>query len=128
MVGGLSIVSRVSAVELSRTQDAGLSWQEAMDTELPMLWSVTWDGSQLTVSGCWSDSLLTDAFESYDQGLTWHAATPDTHETARAGFSRTDQLRWRVATDQLITVRDACRTPSREDVGRRSRSHHRYQR
>lgn len=111
MVGGLlDRVTGLSRGMVLWTQDAGLSWQEAMDTELPMLWSVTWDGSQLTASGCWSDSLLTDAFESYDQGLTWHAATPDTHKTARAGFSRTDQLRWRVATDQLITVRDACRT------------------
>gem|GEM_PF-5198089 len=108
--GSIDRITGISRGVVIWTRDAGASWSSADDAELPMLWQVEWDGKKVITSGDWSDSLLTNRFESYDRGASWHAGMESEESTSQASLSRADQLRWRVATNQLITVRDACRT------------------
>lgn len=108
--GSIDRVTGISRGLVLSTNDAGLHWVEADDAELPMLRKIQRDGSKLKAVGDWSNSLLTHHFESTDNGSTWHAADETTSQLPESKTLRSDQLRWRVATNHLITVRDACRT------------------
>lgn len=108
--GSLDRVTGISRGIVLWTRDGGLNWSNTEDAELPMLRHVAWNEDRLIATGDWSDSLLTTCFESYDRGRSWHAAIDNEGGIERGENSRTDLLRWRVATNQQITVRDACRT------------------
>lgn len=108
--GSIDRITGISRGIVLWSNDAGSHWQKAEDEELPALHKVQWDGSTLKATGDWSHSLLTSHFESTDHGVSWHAADAPTTEVIESPSARVDQLRWRVATNQQITVRDACRT------------------
>ena len=111
--GSLDRVTGISRGIVLWTQDGGLNWSQTQDAELPILRQVVSENERLIARGDWSDSLLTTCFESSDQGRSWHAAIDSDDGAVSRETTRTDLLRWRVATNQLITVRDACRTSER---------------
>lgn len=108
--GSVDRVTGISRGVVLWTQDGGLTWSDADDMELPMLSKVTLVGQKLQASGHWSDSLLTHHFESNDNGISWQASNSPRTPMDDSELSRADQLRWRVATNRILTVRDACRT------------------
>ncbi len=116
--GSLDRITGLSRGIVLRSDDAGETWKQSNDSELPRLNQLSWDGEKLEAKGDWSNSLLTDTFACYDRGLSWHADSRNSTRrmdasssiSERSEYSIEDQVRWRVATQQLITARDACRT------------------
>ncbi len=106
--GALDRMTGISRGVVLVSDDTGQTWKRAADQELPRLRSLQWEDEILVASGDWSDSLLTNRFESRDRGRSWHAGNarftsdPPSAESGRL-------LRWVAATKTPVAIRDACR-------------------
>ncbi len=93
------------------SDDGGATWSRSGDQELPRLHKISWNDDLLVAEGDWSDSLLTNRFESRDRGRTWHAADPQ-DATAWRPTEASELIRWAEATQTPLAVRHACRVSS----------------
>ncbi|MCH5377976.1 MAG: hypothetical protein JJ992_28800, partial [Planctomycetes bacterium] len=109
IVGGvLDRITGISRGVVVTSDDAGETWKRAADDELPRLQSLRWDEDVLVASGDWSDSLLTNRFESRDRGRSWHAGRVES-EPGQRWPTVSEMIRWVAATQRAIAIRHACR-------------------
>ena len=106
--GAFDRITGISRGVVLISDDAGASWRRAADDELPQLRSLQWEDDVLVASGDWSDSLLTNRFESRDRGRSWHAGNAETSPGPRSP-SLTELIRWAAATQMPMAIRHACR-------------------
>ncbi len=106
--GALDRITGISRGVVLISDDGGATWTRSGDEELPKLRSISWKDDLLVAGGDWSDSLLTNRFESRDRGRTWHAADPQDSLTWLP-TEASEFIRWAEAIRTPLTVRHACR-------------------
>ncbi len=106
--GALDRITGISRGVVLTSDNAGENWKRAADEELPQLRSLQWEDDLLVASGDWSDSLLTNRFESRDRGRSWHSGSVQTSPGPRSP-AVSELFRWVAATQTPIAIRHACR-------------------
>jgi hypothetical protein len=109
--GALDRITGMTRGVVLISDDGGATWTSSGDEELPKLHSISWKDDRLVAGGDWSDSLLTNRFESRDRGKTWHAAEPEESPAWRP-TEASEFIRWAEATRTPLAVRHACRVSS----------------
>ncbi|MEM6688397.1 MAG: hypothetical protein AAF664_03155 [Planctomycetota bacterium] len=76
-------ITGISMAVLVASNDNGLSWKSLDAGDLGRLTSLEYSPDQrvLKASGDWSNSLLSNRFESLDGGITWQVGLPDAPST-----------------------------------------------
>lgn len=114
--GGYDRITNISRGVVLYTTDGGKTWLSSPDQELPRMRSIRsrGDGS-LEALGDWSDSLLTNQFESHDGGKTWQGANQDLDTNMDSVFAApppktsTSLFQSARSVGVPVAIRDACR-------------------
>ncbi len=109
--GGYDRITQISRAVVLISEDSGNRWRQLSVDDLPNLQSIERrrDGTLMAI-GDWSHSMLTNRFQSHDQGKTWLADHDLRSKVADPFDLDPEQLgKWAAATGIPIAIRDACK-------------------
>jgi photosystem II stability/assembly factor-like uncharacterized protein len=109
--GGYDRITRISRAVVLTSDDGGIRWRQIPADDLPRLGRLERrrDGSLIAI-GDWSHAMLTNRFQSHDDGKTWIADLDHQHEPTTSFQPTPEQLaKWADGTGLPVAIRDACR-------------------